>query len=155
MDDNSRQQIRDSLLADLASAREGQVEILKDTIRKLLAGRLALAIATLTGLGPDVVCESSDGGAPLTVAQLKAIHDALTANPQLRSFLLIDSPYANAPWRVQPTQLTAREIADRISERSNRPDGARRFDGDGYVAFRIWDQNNSVHYFDVLRTADK
>jgi len=62
MDDNSRQQIRDSLLADLASAREGQVEILKDTIRKLLAGRLALAIATLTGLGPDVVCESSDGG---------------------------------------------------------------------------------------------
>jgi len=155
MDDNSRRQIRDSLLADLASARADLIKLHADALRKPLSARSALAIATLAGLGPDVVCESSDGGAPLTVAQLKAIHDALTANPQLRSFLLIDSPYANAPWRVQPTQLTAREIADRISERSNRPDGARRFDGDGYVAFRIWDQNNSVHYFDVLRTADK
>ncbi len=53
IDDNSRRQIHDGLLADLTSAREGLVEIVKDTIRKLLAARSALAIATLAGFGPD------------------------------------------------------------------------------------------------------
>ncbi|SPE43648.1 hypothetical protein SBA7_1620008 [Candidatus Sulfotelmatobacter sp. SbA7] len=41
-----------------------------DALRKLLAARSALAIATLAGFGPDTVCESGDGGTPLTVAQL-------------------------------------------------------------------------------------
>jgi len=70
MDDNSRQQIRDSLLAELASARDDLVKLRTDALRKLLAARSALAIATLAGFGPDTVCESGDGGTPLTVAQL-------------------------------------------------------------------------------------
>jgi hypothetical protein len=70
MDDNFRQQTRDSLLANLTSAHADLVEILKDTLRKLLAARSALAIATLGGFSHDTVCGSGDGGTPLTVAQL-------------------------------------------------------------------------------------
>jgi hypothetical protein len=70
MDDNSRQQIRDSLLADLVSARDDLVALQADALRKLLAARSALAIANMAGLGPNTVCQSTDGGTPLTVAQL-------------------------------------------------------------------------------------
>jgi len=70
MSDNSRQQARESLLADLASARADLIEILKDAIRKVLAAQSALAIAYMAGFAPDTVCESGDGVAPLTVAEL-------------------------------------------------------------------------------------
>jgi len=70
MDDNSRHQARETLLADLASARADLVAIQADTLRKLLAARSAIAIATLASLGPETVCEAGDGGAPLTVARL-------------------------------------------------------------------------------------
>jgi len=70
MDDNLLQQTRDSLLANLTSAHADLVEILKGTLRKLLAARSALAIAYMAGFGSDSVCESADDGTPLTVAQL-------------------------------------------------------------------------------------
>jgi hypothetical protein len=64
----------------LASTEKAQISIvypakveaarIADALRKLLATRSALAIATLAGFAPDTVCESGDGETPLTVAQL-------------------------------------------------------------------------------------
>ena len=53
IDYNSRQEIRGSLLADLASVRADLVAIQADALRNLLAARSALVIATLPGFDPE------------------------------------------------------------------------------------------------------
>jgi len=85
--------------------------------------------------------------------QAAALHAALIAHPYAASFPLIDCPYAGQPWTYLENRLTARQIADRINDRSQHVDMARRIVGDGYVAFLGTEPISAVACFDVYRTS--
>jgi hypothetical protein len=68
MDENSQQQIRDSLLTSPASGSSELAAIHVRVIKQLGAARSALDLASMDGYGPATVCHVCYGGAPLTVA---------------------------------------------------------------------------------------
>jgi hypothetical protein len=70
MDENSQEQIRDSLLTSLASARSELAAIHVRAIKQLGAARSALDLASMAGYDPATVCHVGDGGVALTVANL-------------------------------------------------------------------------------------
>ena len=94
---NLRRQIGGGLLADLASARADPVEILEDTMPKLIAARSALWSANAAGLDPDTTCDVGDSGSAMSAAQLlDPIEKLESAEAQVRELLaLVDAPLAS------------------------------------------------------------
>ena len=90
---NFRWQIGDSLLAGLASARADPVEILEDTLPKLIAARSALWIANAAGLDPDTTYDIGDCGYPMSAAQLLDLIERLeSVEAQVRELVaLVDA----------------------------------------------------------------
>ena len=93
---NLRRQIG-GLLADLASARADPVEILEDTMPKLIAARSALWTANAAGLDPDTTYDVGDSDSAMSAAQLlDPIEKLESAEAQVRELLaLVDAPLAS------------------------------------------------------------